>query len=44
MAEDDDGTPEEQATFMKELESFHQERGMGFNPQKFYGEPLNFLK
>ncbi|XP_073053240.1 AT-rich interactive domain-containing protein 5-like isoform X1 [Primulina eburnea] len=44
MAEDDDGTPDEQATFMKELESFHRERAMDFNPLEVNGEPLNFLK
>ncbi|XP_073125428.1 AT-rich interactive domain-containing protein 5-like [Henckelia pumila] len=44
MVEDDDGTPEEQATFIKELESFLQERAMNFNPQEVNGKPLNFLK
>ncbi|KZV20681.1 AT-rich interactive domain-containing protein 5-like [Dorcoceras hygrometricum] len=42
--DDDDGTPEEQVTFMKELETFHRERAMEFKPLKFCGEPLNFLK
>ncbi|XP_058070117.1 AT-rich interactive domain-containing protein 3-like isoform X2 [Magnolia sinica] len=41
---DDSGTDEEQATFMKELESFFRGRGMEFKPPKFYGEGLNCLK
>ncbi|KAI3465490.1 hypothetical protein Pfo_022153 [Paulownia fortunei] len=44
MAEGDDGTPEDQAAFMKELESFYRERAMDFKPPKFYGQPLNCLK
>lgn len=45
MAEDDDGTPEERTAFMKELESFHREKAMDFNPlEEVNGEPLNFLK
>ncbi|KAL3514901.1 hypothetical protein ACH5RR_027618 [Cinchona calisaya] len=40
----DDGTPEEQAAFIKELESFYRERGMDFKPPKFYGQPLNLCK
>ncbi|KAL3830558.1 hypothetical protein ACJIZ3_019360 [Penstemon smallii] len=44
MAEGDDGTPEDQATFMKELESFYRGRAMDFKPPKFYGQPLNCLK
>ncbi|KAM7513953.1 hypothetical protein LguiA_003536 [Lonicera macranthoides] len=41
---DETGTPEEQAAFMKELESFYRERAMEFKPPKFYGQPLNCLK
>ncbi|KAL7154463.1 hypothetical protein ABFS83_03G003500 [Erythranthe nasuta] len=44
MAEGDDGTPEDQAAFMKELETFHRERAIDFKPPKFYGQPLNCLK
>ncbi|GFQ00258.1 AT-rich interactive domain-containing protein 5 [Phtheirospermum japonicum] len=44
MAEGDDGTPEDQAAFMKEIESFYRERAMDFKPPKFYGQPLNCLK
>ncbi|KAL2893146.1 AT-rich interactive domain-containing protein 5 [Bienertia sinuspersici] len=46
MIEDDeeDGTKEEQAEFMKELEAFHKARCLDFKPPKFYGEPLNCLK
>ncbi|KAL2522056.1 AT-rich interactive domain-containing protein 5-like [Forsythia ovata] len=44
LAEGDDGTPEDQTIFMKELESFHWEKGMDFKPPKFYGHPLNCLK
>uniref|UniRef100_A0A5B7A8V1 Putative AT-rich interactive domain-containing protein 5 n=1 Tax=Davidia involucrata TaxID=16924 RepID=A0A5B7A8V1_DAVIN len=45
MAEDDEtGTPEDQAAFMKELESFYRESTMEFKPPKFYGQPLNCLK
>ncbi|CAK9167802.1 unnamed protein product, partial [Ilex paraguariensis] len=42
--DDDDGTPEDQAAFMKELESFYRERAMEFKPPRFYGHPLNCLK
>ncbi|KAL8487133.1 hypothetical protein ACS0TY_023244 [Phlomoides rotata] len=42
--EGDDGTPEEQVAFMKDLESFYRERAMDFKPPKFYGQPLNCLK
>ncbi|KAH9623578.1 hypothetical protein KSS87_013182 [Heliosperma pusillum] len=38
------GTKEEQAEFMKELEAFYKERHMDLRPPKFYGEPLNLLK
>ncbi|XP_074279394.1 AT-rich interactive domain-containing protein 5-like [Silene latifolia] len=44
---DDDeeaGTKEEQAEFMKELVAFYKERRMDIRPPKFYGEPLNLLK
>ncbi|OMP12324.1 hypothetical protein COLO4_03301 [Corchorus olitorius] len=41
---DEDGTPDERAAFMKELESFYKERSLEFKPPKFYGEPLNCLK
>ncbi|GMP81989.1 hypothetical protein CsSME_00036495 [Camellia sinensis var. sinensis] len=45
MAEDDEsGTAEDQAAFMKELESFYRERAMEFKPPRFYGQPLNCLK
>ncbi|KZV43083.1 AT-rich interactive domain-containing protein 5-like [Dorcoceras hygrometricum] len=44
MGESDDGTPEEQAIFMKDVESFYRERSMDFKPPKFYGQPLNCLK
>ncbi|XP_073030926.1 LOW QUALITY PROTEIN: AT-rich interactive domain-containing protein 6-like [Primulina eburnea] len=42
--ESDDGTPEEQAIFMKDVESLYRERSMDFKPPKFYGQPLNCLK
>ncbi|KAG8366753.1 hypothetical protein BUALT_Bualt16G0000400 [Buddleja alternifolia] len=41
---DEWGTEEEQAAFMKELETFHRERCLDFKPPKFYQEPLNCLK
>ncbi|XP_047954011.1 AT-rich interactive domain-containing protein 5-like [Salvia hispanica] len=44
MGEDDDGTPEDQAAFMKELEHFYREKTMEFKPPNFYGQPLNCLK
>ncbi|KAH6795290.1 hypothetical protein C2S51_036276 [Perilla frutescens var. frutescens] len=44
MAESDDGTPEDQAGFIRELEGFYRERAMDFKPPKFYGQPLNCLK
>ncbi|GER39284.1 ARID/BRIGHT DNA-binding domain-containing protein [Striga asiatica] len=44
MAEDDNGTPEEQAAFMKMIESFYRERATDFKQPKFYGQPLNCLK
>ncbi|KAL1815861.1 AT-rich interactive domain-containing protein 6 [Daucus carota subsp. sativus] len=45
MIEDaETGTPEEQAAFMKELETFFREKGTVFRPPKFYGKLLNCLK
>ncbi|KAL1535192.1 AT-rich interactive domain-containing protein 3-like [Salvia divinorum] len=44
MGEDNDGTPEDQAAFIKELEHFYREKTMEFKPPKFYGQPLNCLK
>lgn len=47
MAEADDtgdGTPSQQAAFMKEVESFYKENTLEFKAPKFYGEPLNCLK
>uniref|UniRef100_A0A0V0IF48 Putative ovule protein n=1 Tax=Solanum chacoense TaxID=4108 RepID=A0A0V0IF48_SOLCH len=44
MGEDESGTEEEQAAFMKELETFHKERCLEFKAPRFYGEPLNCLK
>lgn len=44
MPESEDGTPEEQAAFMKELENFYREKAVEFKPPKFYGQPLNCLK
>ncbi|KAL6493308.1 hypothetical protein OROGR_033067 [Orobanche gracilis] len=44
MAEGDDGTPEDQAAFMKEIESFYRERAIDFKPPKFYGQLLNCRK
>ncbi|KAF7127683.1 hypothetical protein RHSIM_Rhsim11G0199000 [Rhododendron simsii] len=41
---DEWGTEEEQAAFMRELETFHKERFLEFKPPRFYGEPLNCLK
>ncbi|KAJ8762125.1 hypothetical protein K2173_007275 [Erythroxylum novogranatense] len=41
---DESGTPEERASFMKELETFYRENALEFKPPKFYGEPLNCLK
>ncbi|XP_042012739.1 AT-rich interactive domain-containing protein 5-like isoform X1 [Salvia splendens] len=44
MADGDDGTPEDQAAFIRELECFYRERATDFKPPKFYGQPLNCLK
>ncbi|KAK3021508.1 hypothetical protein RJ639_046419 [Escallonia herrerae] len=41
---DESGTEEEQAAFMKELETFHKENYLEFKPPRFYQEPLNLLK
>ncbi|XP_024991868.1 AT-rich interactive domain-containing protein 6-like [Cynara cardunculus var. scolymus] len=38
------GTPDEQETFMKEVEAFYKEKSLEFKPPKFYGQPLNCLK
>lgn len=38
------GTPEEQETFMKEVEALYKEKSLEFKPPKFYGQPLNCLK
>ncbi|KAH0684979.1 hypothetical protein KY285_021737 [Solanum tuberosum] len=40
----DDGSPEDQAAFMRDLEIFYRERAIEFKPPKFYGIPLNCLK
>ncbi|CAH9074855.1 unnamed protein product [Cuscuta epithymum] len=42
--DNDDGTAEDQALFMGEIETFYRERSMDFKPPKFYGQPLNCLK
>ncbi|XP_047323081.1 AT-rich interactive domain-containing protein 6-like [Impatiens glandulifera] len=42
--EDEDGTLEEQTTFMKEVECFYKEKALEFKPPRFYGQPLNCLK
>ncbi|RXH96747.1 hypothetical protein DVH24_009589 [Malus domestica] len=42
--ESGDGTPSQQAAFMKEVESFYRENTLEFKAPKFYGEPLNCLK
>ncbi|KAJ6395388.1 hypothetical protein OIU77_020607 [Salix suchowensis] len=38
------GTEEEQAAFMKDVESFHKQNHLEFKPPKFYKEELNLLK
>ncbi|CAH1430927.1 unnamed protein product [Lactuca virosa] len=38
------GTPEDQETFMKEVEAIYKEKNLEFKPPKFYGQPLNCLK
>ncbi|CAB4291052.1 unnamed protein product [Prunus armeniaca] len=44
-AEDDEsGTEEEQAAFMKEVENVYKERNLEFKAPKFYREELNLLK
>ncbi|KAJ8540804.1 hypothetical protein K7X08_001620 [Anisodus acutangulus] len=40
----DDGSPDNLAAFMRELDSFYRERAIEFKPPKFYGNPLNCLK
>ncbi|KAI7732720.1 hypothetical protein M8C21_001898, partial [Ambrosia artemisiifolia] len=42
--EDESGTEDEQAEFIKELETFHKQRFLEFKPPRFYQEPLNCLK
>ncbi|XP_024384089.1 uncharacterized protein [Physcomitrium patens] len=42
--EDDEGTPEEQMTFVEELERFFKRRNLEYKPPKFYGLELNVLK
>ncbi|KAI7740262.1 hypothetical protein M8C21_000031 [Ambrosia artemisiifolia] len=42
--EDESGTEEEKAEFIKELERFYKQRGLDFKPPRFYGETLNLLK
>lgn len=41
---DEAGTPAEQASFLRELETFHKENFLDFKAPKFYGQPLNTLK
>ncbi|KAF9684742.1 hypothetical protein SADUNF_Sadunf04G0150000 [Salix dunnii] len=38
------GTEEEQAAFMRDVESFHKQNHLEFKPPKFYKEELNLLK
>ncbi|CAK7329049.1 unnamed protein product [Dovyalis caffra] len=38
------GTDQEQAAFMKDVESFHKQNHLEFKPPKFYKEELNLLK
>ncbi|KAL9245569.1 hypothetical protein vseg_019205 [Gypsophila vaccaria] len=42
--EEEAGTKEEQAEFMKDLLAFYKERHLDVKPPKFYGVPLNLLK
>ncbi|VVA92032.1 unnamed protein product [Arabis nemorensis] len=41
---DEEGTPEEQKAFLRELETFHKENFLEFKAPKFYQKPLNTLK
>ncbi|KAG5571791.1 hypothetical protein H5410_061557 [Solanum commersonii] len=42
--EDDEGSPEDQSTFIGKLGTFYREKVMKFKLPKFYGHPLNCLK
>ena len=42
--EDDEGTPEDQMTFVEELERFFKQRNLEYKAPKFYGLELNVLK
>jgi hypothetical protein len=42
--EDDEGTPEEQMSFVEELERFFKQRNLEYKAPKFYGLELNVLK
>lgn len=42
--EDDEGTPEEQISFVEELERFFKQRSLEYKAPKFYGLELNVLK
>ncbi|KAH0772726.1 hypothetical protein KY290_009863 [Solanum tuberosum] len=42
--EDDEGSLEDQATFIGKLGTFYREKAMEFKLPKFYGHPLNCLK
>ncbi|GAA0173886.1 DNA-binding transcription factor [Lithospermum erythrorhizon] len=44
MPGDEDGTPEEQVAFMRELEHFYRKRATEFKAPRFYGQQLNCLK
>lgn len=44
MGEGEDGSAEQQAAFMRELEDFHRDKALDFKAPKFYGELLNCLK
>ncbi|KAG2254493.1 hypothetical protein Bca4012_058077 [Brassica carinata] len=41
---DEAGTPEDQASFIKEVEAYNKENFLDFKAPKFYGQPLNCLK
>ncbi|KAK0582260.1 hypothetical protein LWI29_023472 [Acer saccharum] len=41
---DESGTEEEQAAFVKEVESFYKDKSLEFKHPKFYKEDLNLLK
>ncbi|CAI9115312.1 OLC1v1016187C7 [Oldenlandia corymbosa var. corymbosa] len=44
ITDNEDGTPEQQAAFLKELENFYRQRGVEFKQPKFYGQLLNLYK